>query len=304
MKTYTLRRTAQSLTVLTTAMMLIFIIGRVLGDPVGLILGDFATPEVEAKLRAELGYDDPVIQQFGRFAYRVVTLDFGTSQITGQNALSRVLEVLPNTILLASSIIVTAVPIGFALGAFGAYRPGRSVDRIANTFALGGVSVVEFWLALTLILYVAVPLSGIPTGGSGSWVHLVLPTITGSFRVVGRLAQLSRSALLEEYGKPYVEILKAKGLTDAQIFGHVARNASIAIVTVSADELLDLTNGLVVVETVFGWPGIGRLIIRALAERDLFVLEAAIFTLMLIVLAVNFTIDLLYTRLNPKVRYE
>lgn len=304
MKTYTLRRTAQSLTVLTTAMVLIFIIGRVLGDPVGLILGDFATPEVEAKLRAELGYDDPVIQQFGRFAYRVVTLDFGTSQITGQNALSRVLEVLPNTILLASSIIVTAVPIGFALGAFGAYRPGRSVDRIANTFALGGVSVVEFWLALTLILYVAVPLSGIPTGGSGSWVHLVLPTITGSFRVVGRLAQLSRSALLEEYGKPYVEILKAKGLTDAQIFGHVARNASIAIVTVSADELLDLTNGLVVVETVFGWPGIGRLIIRALAERDLFVLEAAIFTLMLIVLAVNFTIDLLYTRLNPKVRYE
>lgn len=304
MKTYTLRRTAQSLTVLTTAMMLIFIIGRVLGDPVGLILGDFATPEVEAKLRAELGYDDPVIQQFGRFAYRVVTLDFGTSQITGQNALSRVLEVLPNTILLASSIIVTAVPIGFALGAFGAFRPGRSVDRIANTFALGGVSVVEFWLALTLILYVAVPLSGIPTGGSGSWVHLVLPTITGSFRVVGRLAQLSRSALLEEYGKPYVEILKAKGLTDAQIFGHVARNASIAIVTVSADELLDLTNGLVVVETVFGWPGIGRLIIRALAERDLFVLEAAIFTLMLIVLAVNFTIDLLYTRLNPKVRYE
>lgn len=304
MKTYTLRRTAQSLTVLATAMMLIFIIGRVLGDPVGLILGDFSTPEVEAKLRAELGYDDPVIQQFGRFAYRVVTLDFGTSQITGQNALSRVLEVLPNTILLASSIIVTAVPIGFALGAFGAYRPGRSVDRIANTFALGGVSVVEFWLALTLILYVAVPLSGIPTGGSGSWVHLVLPTITGSFRVVGRLAQLSRSALLEEYGKPYVEILKAKGLTDAQIFGHVARNASIAIVTVSADELLDLTNGLVVVETVFGWPGIGRLIIRALAERDLFVLEAAIFTLMLIVLAVNFTIDLLYTRLNPKVRYE
>lgn len=304
MKTYTLRRTAQSLTVLTTAMMLIFIIGRVLGDPVGLILGDFATPEVEAKLRAELGYDDPVIQQFGRFAYRVVTLDFGTSQITGQNALSRVLEVLPNTILLASSIIVTAVPIGFALGAFGAFRPGRSVDRIANTFALGGVSVVEFWLALTLILYVAVPLSGIPTGGSGSWVHLVLPTITGSFRVVGRIAQLSRSALLEEYGKPYVEILKAKGLTDAQIFGHVARNASIAIVTVSADELLDLTNGLVVVETVFGWPGIGRLIIRALAERDLFVLEAAIFTLMLIVLAVNFTIDLLYTRLNPKVRYE
>lgn len=285
-------------------MMLIFIIGRVLGDPVGLILGDFSTPEVEAKLRAELGYDDPVIQQFGRFAYRVVTLDFGTSQITGQNALSRVLEVLPNTILLASLIIVTAVPIGFALGAFGAYRPGRSVDRIANTFALGGVSVVEFWLALSLILYVAVPLSGIPTGGSGSWVHLVLPTITGSFRVVGRLAQLSRSALLEEYGKPYVEILKAKGLTDAQIFGHVARNASIAIVTVSADELLDLTNGLVVVETVFGWPGIGRLIIRALAERDLFVLEAAIFTLMLIVLAVNFTIDLLYTRLNPKVRYE
>lgn len=304
MKTYTLRRTAQSLIVLATAMMLIFIIGRVVGDPIAIILGDFSTPEVEAKLRAELGYDDPVIQQFGRFAYRVVTLDFGTSQVTRQNALSRVLEALPNTILLASSIIATAVPIGFALGAFGAYRPGRSVDRIANTLALGGVSVVEFWLALSLILYVAIPLSGIPTGGSGSWVHLVLPTITGSFRVVGRVAQLSRSALLEEYGKPYVEILQAKGMTDAQIFGHVTRNASIAIVTVAADELLDLTNGLVVVETVFGWPGIGRLIIRALAERDLFVLEAAIFTLMLIVLAVNFTIDLLYTRLNPKVRYE
>lgn len=304
MRTYVLRRMAQSLTVLIVAMMMIFLIGRVLGDPVGLILGDFATPEAEEKLRAELGYDDPVIQQFGRFVYRVATLDFGNSQITGQNALQRVLDVLPNTALLAASILLTAVPLGFLAGAVSAWRPGGIVDRFVNVIALAGVSIVEFWLALTLILYVAVPLSGIPTGGSGTWVHLLLPTITGAFRVVGRVAQLSRSALLEEYGKPYIEILQAKGLTDAQVFRHAARNAALAIITVSADEFLDLTNGLVVIETVFGWPGIGRLVIRALAERDLFVLEAAIFVLVLIVLAVNLLIDLLYTRLNPKVRYE
>ncbi len=304
MRTYVLRRAAQSLTVLIVAMMMIFLIGRVLGDPVGLILGDFATPEAEESLRAELGYDDPVIQQFGRFVYRVVTLDFGESQITGQNALQRVLDVLPNTARLAVAIVLTAVPLGFLSGAVGAWRPGGIVDRFVNVIALAGVSIVEFWLALTLILYVAVPLSGIPTGGSGTWAHLLLPTITGAFRAVGRVAQLSRSSLLEEYGKPYIEILQAKGLTDAQIFRHAARNAALAIITVSADEFLDLANGLVVIETVFGWPGIGRLVIRALAERDLFVLEAAIFVLILIVLAVNLLIDLLYTRLNPKVRYE
>lgn len=304
MRRYLARRLGQSLLVIVVAMVAVFLIGRVLGDPVDAVVSEFATFEDRERVRAELGFSDPLMMQFVRFMGGVGRLDFGTSPLTGQDALGMVLGALPNTFRLAGSIIVIALPFGFILGALGAYRPSGLIDRLANVLALAGISVVEFWLGLTLILVIAVPVAGIPTGGTVGFLAVLLPAITGAFRIIGRVAQFSRSALLEEYGKPYVEMARAKGVSDRRLFVHVSKNASLSIITLSADEMLGLVNGVVIIETVFAWPGAGRLVIRALEAKDLFVLEAAVFTFVVLVMVVNLLIDLSYGLVNPRVRYE
>jgi len=301
---YLIRRLAQSLLVIAVAMIAIFFIGRVLGDPVNAIVSEFATTEQREALRTELGFNDPILVQFGRFAVGVLRLDFGVSPVTGQDAFGMVLAALPNTAYLAGAILMLALPLGFIMGAWGAFRPGSVIDKVANVISLAGISVVEFWLGLSLIVIIAIPVAGIPTGGTTGALAILLPAMTGAFRIIGRVAQFSRAALLEEYSKPYVEMARAKGVSEGRVFLHVSKNAATAIITLSMDELLGLINGVVVIETVFAWPGAGRLVIRALNDTDLYVLEAAVFTFVVIVMVVTFLIDLTYTLFNPRVRYE
>ncbi|MDN3520454.1 ABC transporter permease [Halomonas ramblicola] len=304
MKRYLLRRLGQSVLVIVAAMIAIFIIGHVLGDPVNAVVSEFASIEEREAVRDKLGFNDPILVQFGRFAMGVIQLDFGTSPVTGEDALGMVMSALPNTAMLGGAILLLALPIGFVMGAWGAFRPGSFVDRAANVMSLAGISVVEFWLGLTLITLIAVPIGVIPTGGTSGALAILLPAMTGAFRIIGRVAQFSRSALLEEYSKPYVEMARAKGLSDRRIFLHVSKNAATAIITVSTDEILGLVNGVVVIETVFAWPGVGRLVIDALGNTDLFVLQAAVFTFVVLVMVITFIIDLTYMLFNPRVRYE
>lgn len=301
---YIARRLAQSLLVIFVALTVMFFIGRVLGDPVDSVVTEYAGEAERERVREELGFADPLWQQYGRFISRVVLLDFGDSPITGQSALATILSALPNTLYLAGGILAIGFPIGLALGTIGAYRPGGILDRLTNVIALTGISVVEFWLGLTLIMVVAVPIAAIPTGGTEGPLAILLPALTGSLRITGRIGQFSRSALLEEYRKPYVEMARAKGVSERRLFMHVSKNAAISVVTLSADELLGLINGVIIIEVVFGWPGVGRAIVRSLRERDLFVLEAGVFSIIVMVLFVNLAIDLSYRFLNPKVRYE
>jgi peptide/nickel transport system permease protein len=301
---YLIRRLGQSLLVIIVAMIAIFFIGRVLGDPVNAMVSEFATTEQREAIRDEFGFNDPILVQFVRFALGVIRLDFGVSPVTGQDALGMVLAALPNTAYLAGAILALALPVGFLMGAWGAYRPGSFIDRTTNVISLAGISVVEFWLGLSLIVVIAIPVAGIPTGGTTGAFAILLPALTGAFRIIGRVAQFSRAALLEEYSKPYVEMARAKGLSDRRIFLHVSKNAVTSIITLCMDELLGLINGVVVIETVFAWPGAGRLVIRALNDTDLFVLEAAVFTFVVIVMIVTFIIDLTYMLFNPRVRYE
>ena len=301
---YIARRLLQSLLVIFVALTVMFFIGRVLGDPVDALVTELAGEEIRQAMREELGFADPMIQQYGRFVARAVLLDFGESPLTGEPALSIILSALPNTLYLAGGILAIGLPLGLLLGATGAYRAGGWIDRLTNVIALTGISVVEFWLGLTLIMVVAVPIAAIPTGGTSGRLAVLLPALTGALRIIGRVGQFTRSALLEEYRRPYVEMARAKGVSEAKLFVHVAKNAAISVVTLSADELLGLINGVIVIEVVFGWPGVGRAVVRSLRERDLFVLEAGVFTIIVMVMVVNLTVDLSYRLLNPKVRYE
>lgn len=303
MSSFLLARATQSLLVILAAFLLVFVIGTVIGDPVDLMLPVEASDAVRDELRRSLGFDQPLHIQFYNFLVRV-SQGFGESIWQSVPALPLVLSRLPNTLYLAGVALLIAVPASLALGAIAAIRPRSFADRVINVFSLGGVSIVDFWLGLMLILIFSVQLGWLPTGGygGGSFAYVILPAVTLAYRSIGRLAQFTRSALLDEYAKPYVATLRAKGLSEKRVFLHTMKNASIPVITLSGDEMASLVNGAIVVETVFAWPGIGSLLLSAIGQRDLFLIEAAVFVMTVTIIVINFLIDLTYAWLDPKVR--
>ncbi len=303
MSRYLLSRAQQSVLVILAAFVLVFIIGSVIGDPVDLMLPPEASEAVRDQLRRSLGFDQPLPVQFWNFIVRVAN-GFGESIWQSTPALPLVLSRLPATLYLAGCALLIAVPASLALGGWAALRPGSIADRLINIFSLGGVSIVDFWLGLMLVLVFSVQLGWLPTGGygGGALTYTILPAVTLAYRSIGRLAQSTRSALLDEYAKPYVATLRAKGMSERRIFIHTIKNAAIPIVTLSGDEMASLINGAIVVESVFSWPGIGSLLLQAIAQRDLFLIEAAVFVMTVIIILVNLVIDITYVYLDPKVR--
>tara|TARA_B110000438_G_C15596472_1_gene556091 strand:- start:196 stop:771 length:576 start_codon:yes stop_codon:yes gene_type:complete len=186
---------------------------------------------------------------------------------------------------------------------FAAMRPRTLGDKIVNILTLAGVSIVEYWFAFMLIIIFAVILGWFPTSGYGTFAHVFLPAFALSLRAIGRITQLTRSALLDEFSKPYVRAARGRGIPMHKIcFIHALRNASIPIVTTIGDETINILTGVIIIETVFAWPGIGALTVDALKLRDLPLIEATIFLLIVMVLLVNFTVDLMYYFLNPRAK--
>jgi peptide/nickel transport system permease protein len=215
------------------------------------------------------------------------------------------LERLPATFLLAGVAFMLAMPLGILIGSLAAWKPRSLIDRLANVTSLGSVSIVDFWLALMLILFVSVYLGLLPTSGYGEFRHVVLPAIVLAIRPLGRIAQITRSAMLDELNKPYVKMARAKGLSEQRtVFVHALKNAFIPIITLSGDELTSMLNGAVVLETVFAWPGVGLLLVQSIQQRDLPMIEALVFLIAVIVVLVNLLVDISYGYLNPQVRYE
>lgn len=303
MVSFVLSRAWHSVLVLSAVLVLVFFVGAVIGDPVDLMLPIGASEATRDALRSSLGFDKPLPGQFVDFVARVGT-GFGDSIGQGVPALGLVLARLPYTLYLAGVALLIAIPLSLALGALAAMRPNSIADRAVNVFSLGGVSIVDFWLGLMLILVFGAQLGWLPTGGygGGSLAFVILPALTLAYRSIGRLAQFARSALLDEYAKPYVDTLRGKGMSEAKIFRHTMKNAAIPVITLSGDEMASLVNGAIVVEAVFAWPGIGGMLLRAIAERDLFLLEAVVFVMAATVIIINFLIDLTYGYLDPKVR--
>ena len=284
---------------------MVFLAGRILGDPVRLVVGIEASEERVQRVREQLNLDKPLTEQYTNFIGDALRLQFSKSFWQKVPTLPLVLARIPATLYLALAALLLAVPLGITLGALSALRPWSLLDRITNVISLGGVSIVEFWLALMLILIFPVRLGLFKTSGYGGLEYFVLPALTLCYKPLGRIAQISRSAMLDELAKPYIKAARARGLREGRVvFVHALKNAAVPVLTISGDELAALLNGAIIVETVFGWPGIGNLTIQALNRRDLPLVEATVFVVAIFIILTNLLVDMAYTWLNPRIRFN
>lgn len=300
---YVLRRLVQSVFVAAAVLILVFLVGHVIGDPVDMMLPAEASEELRADLRAKYGFDQPLTIQFTAFIQRVLS-GFGNSLWQKAPAIEIALTMIVPTFYLTISVLILSVPLAIALGTWAALRAGSWVDRSVTVITLGGISTVDFWLGLLLIIVFSVQLGWLPTSGYGSFSHLILPTLALSYRSVGRMAQITRSAMLDEYSMPYIHVARANGIPEYRVFLHALKNAAIPILTIAGDEMAMLMGGAIAIETVFAWPGIGRLLVQAIYHRDLFLIEAVVCVIVVVIILVNLIIDLAYAWLDPKLRYE
>ena len=308
MRNYLIRRVGHSVFIIVGLMALLFFALNILGDPVSLLVDEDASQEAIDALRAKFGLDRPLHVRFGDFYWDLLRGDFGKSIRHRVDAREMIFDRLPNTAILA--IVAWAIgSLGIPLGMLAARRPRGLVDRVVNVLSFAIISIPEFWLALMLILIISVQLDLLPTSGfngmgPAGWKFMILPAIALSPRVLGRNAQITRATMIEEINKQYVATARAKGLAEnAVLYRHVLKNASISIVTLMGDELAGFMNGSTVVEIIFGWPGIGKLLIDAINARDLPLVTAAVFVIALMVMVINLGVDLVYTWLDPRISY-
>jgi len=294
-----------SIFILLGLVVAVFFVTHLLGDPARLMLRPEATPEQVEALRDDLGLNDSIWVQFGRYMGNLAQGDFGDSLWQRVPAMPIVLDRLPNTLYLAGVTMAVAVPLAIGLGIVSAVRPRSIADRLVTVVSLSGVSVADFWLGLMLVLVFAVQLSWFPTSGFGGLSFVALPAAALAVRPMGRISQVVRSAMFDEMQRTYVTTARAKGLRErVVIYSHTLKNAAIPIITLTGDEAASLINGAVVIETLFGWPGIGILLIQAIERRDLPLIEATAIVIAVMVVGLNLLVDLTYTLIDPRVRYE
>lgn len=298
------RRIISAAFVIFGVVTVIFVLARLLGDPVTLMIQPGMTEADVNALRTELGFDRPILVQYVAFVGNALTGDFGISPWQRQPALQLVLERLPSTLLLTISAMIFALVVALVVGSISAMKRGSVIDHAAMTLVLIGQSVPNFWLGLMLILIFATQLALLPTVGSGTWQHLILPTITLGFFSLARLTRLVRSELLTVISKDYIRTARAKGLPKSLIFRrHALQNIAIPIITVLAVDFGLLMGGAVVTETIFAWPGIGRLMIQAIGQRDFPILQAGVFVVAFMVVLANLIADIAYAWFDPQVTY-
>jgi peptide/nickel transport system permease protein len=305
MLAFTVRRFIRGILTLWVVVTLVFFGLRLSGDPVFLMLGDEASPEAVTALRAKLGLNDPLPVQYLRYVQTIGQGDFGDSLRQRRPATEIVAERVPATLQLALAAITLAVGIGVPAGILAATRRNSLVDRGLMAFAFFGQSAPNFFVGILLILVFSMSLQILPSGGTGSWKHMIMPAFTLSTYGIASLARLTRSATLEVLGKDYVRTARAQGLQEIVVQSrHVMRNAAIPVITVLGLQIGLAISGAIVVETVFSWPGMGRLIITSVTNRDYPVIQLAVLLIALSVVTVNFLVDILYGLLDPRIRYE
>lgn len=283
---------------------LMFVLIRVApGDPAILLVGPSATLEELEAARLALGLDEPMISQYWRFLQDLVTFDFGYSRRLGADAMSLVIARMPATIELALAAIVIGTLVGFPLGIAAGRRPGSPIARLVTASSLTLQSVPGFWFGVMLILVFSRQLHLLPSSGRGGIEHLILPATALAITFVGTIARLSQSGLSGILDAPFMQTARAKGITEAEVVrGHGIRNMLIPVVTVVGLQVGALLGGAVVMESVFAWPGLGRLLVDAIANRDYSVVQAATVVIALIVAVSNIVVDLLYLVLDPRIR--
>lgn len=304
MTAYILRRLFFAIFVMWGAVTVIFIIMRIVpGDPVSVLLGPDATREQVAAGREDLGLDEPIATQYAIFLQNVVRLDFGDSLRMGGSAIDVVLDRLPATVQLGFSAMALALVLSFPLGILAALRPRSLLDRVISALSLAGQSLPNFWVGIMLILIMARTLNILPSSGNATWRHFLLPSVTLALPFLSVLVRLIRSGLLEVMHEGYIQTARAKGFSERiVILRHGLRNVLVPVVTVVGLQFGSLLSGTVIVETVFAWPGVGRLLVASIFNRDYGVVQAAIFLIAGTFVLLNLLIDVLYGYLDPRVR--
>lgn len=298
------RRSFTSVLPLVVVLLGVFVLARLTGDPSALYLPESATPTQRAEFAAANGFDDPIYVQMLDYLKGVVQLDLGQSLRTGEDAGTMALRAFPATLQLAGATMLIAIVLAIVIGSWAAYRPNSIGDRIASTLSMIAASVPDFWLAIMGVWIFAVVLGVLPTSGvdygMASWV---LPVAVLVVRPLGVLTQVVRGAMVSALSAPYVRLARSKGASDTRVVTHHAlRNAAAPALTVAGDLTVGLVNGAVVVETIFGWPGIGKLMIDSIVGRDFAALQAAVLLTAVAIFVLNIVIDIGYALLDSRVR--
>ena len=306
MTRFLLRRLLLTVPVLLGVATLVFsLIHLVPGDPVQAMLGDSASPQDIADLRGRLGLDRPLLVQYGSFLKGAVRGDLGSSLRTNQTVTAAILERMPATFELAFAAMAVAAVIAIPLGIIAAVRAGTGVDYAATTLALLGLSMPNFWLGPLMAIGFSIMLGWLPVAGRGTPAHLVLPAITLGAPLAAVLARMTRASVIEELRELYVLAARARGLSFARaVLRHAFRNSLIPIVTVFGLQFGAVLTGAVITETIFAWPGVGRLLIQSIAFRDYPLVQGCILLIAVTYVAMNLLTDVAYGLLDPRIRYE
>ena len=301
---FILRRAFQGFLVVLGVTIVVFIATRLIGDPAKVMLPLSASDAQRAAFEAQFGLDKPLDQQFFAFLGDLMSFDFGESIWQRKPALDVVLGKLPKTLELIGAGMFLAVVIGIPLGAVAAVRPDGLFDRLIVGLSLTGLSIPQFWLGLLLIMIFAVGLGLVPTSGTGTLAHLILPAVTLAVPAMARIMMLVRSAVINELNQQYVRTAKARGLPFLRVlFQHAMRNALVPVLTLAGWEVISAWAGYtVVVETVFAWPGLGFTAMKAIGQSDLFLLQAIVFVVAVGIVIVNILLDVLFKLIDPRIK--
>ncbi len=300
---YILRRFLHGLVLLALVAMIVFFLGRLTGNPADLMLPEDALAEDRVALIETLGLDGPLHQQFGIFFANALRGDLGTSIRHREPAVDVFFSRLPNTLMIVPGAMALALIMAIPLGILSALYRGSIIDRISGAIAVLGIATPNFWIGILLIYIFSVKLGWLPSARMGGWQHYILPTITlGTFLVAGYM-RLIRSSMLEVLDSEFVKLARIKGLSETiVVWKHCLRNALIPVLTLWGVFLGNLVTGAIVTETVFAWPGVGRLTYEAVIFRDFPLLQAVIIMDAVLIVFINLVVDILYAYVDPRIR--
>ncbi|WP_321795038.1 ABC transporter permease [Caballeronia sp. J97] len=305
MPAYLLRRIGSALLTVWLMSVLIFVLVRMVGDPAYLLMPPEATEADRQLFREQLGLADPVPLQYARFLAGLLRGDMGNSFHFGAPALSMALSRLASSLLLVGVSLALALAVGLSLGVASAVRRGTWIDRIASIFAVLGQAAPPFFVALLLIRLFSVQWGWLPTGGHGSWRHLILPVCALAWYSAAGIARLTRANMLTVLEADYIRMARIKGLPSRVVIGtHALRNAALPIVAFTASQFGVLIGGAVAIETVFSWPGFGSLMVEAISTLDFTVVQAAVIVSVLLFVSINLAVDVIYALVDPRIRYR
>ncbi|PYE90365.1 ABC transporter permease [Phyllobacterium leguminum] len=304
MLSYIGKRASHSVISVIGLLALVFFLTRLTGDPSSLFLPLDSTLEARQAFAKLHGFDQPIHWQFLDYLRDLINLDFGQSVRQNRSAMEIALEAFPQTLKLAFVAMALAFTLALVAGSIAATRPGGLFDRTVSLVSLTGASAPDFWIAIVGILVFAVSFDLLPTSGTGGISYWIMPIFVLALRPFGLLVQVVRGTMLGALSAPYIKTARAKGLHRKEIvFGHALRNSLLPVITVAGDLTAGLVNGAVIVESVFGWPGIGKLMIDAIIQRDFAVVQSTILVTATAIFILNICIDLLYAVLDPRIRY-